>query len=337
MYFTTSQTAIPHQASQLMPIMRNIHRILSDKLANRLGVKQINFIYRYLNSIPIMERNGNRLLYMLQRSGEELREYEKLFGLWSDLRTGDIKTDVFYKDTPEIFISTNSVSVVNSKPIRVLYCQEMDSYIPSEPDGSVSINGSVVYLINLPAIALSYSDWYNSRKEYKDDILDVSVTRFIRTKLYPVLLQSIMEMSIFNIWAIYGFTELLPEFENYYNFSLPNPNNKFLEWTKAYYKKNNSSKKLYGDYLKQIPLLYAGDYYDAVEKVDIYESDSLRPILVPVYMYYYNTLSSLFPEAKNVNTFTSNKVKLSIRLLRNSRSRHIFDSLPEDLRFNVLF
>ena len=341
MYFQTSGQDLSHQALQFLPIMKRIYNIMSDKISNRLGKRNPHFIYRYLSSVPLYEEGTSQFTYIMKRN-LELMEYVKLYGLWHDLMPGETMENVFFSDTPEIFISLTtplkpSYMDKDLEPISIVYAPSLQNYIPPVPDSSRALPESVVYTVQLPMIALMYSNWVNkrrSREDYEDIV--IKPERFIQMELFPKIMKACMNVFMFNVVPYYALNGEVPDLVNQETFSLPDPRNKAVEWLEAYLRKNNKTKRKLGDYLEQIPTIDDSNFYNILENGRIPESDTMRVLMLPIYVYYNNILTSLFPEAARNDHFTRNKIKLNTRLLMSSRGRHLLNTLPEDIQMNML-
>lgn len=339
LYLNSSKELLPNQyAKRYLAVQERAFEDIREHFSRYPGKRDTSFISRYLGNVHLKQGSVGDLDYLMDL-GYDLRTLSKRYGLWDSYSVGIITNNVFF-DADEIFMSVDPKIVLakrswrDMEPVQILYCQDLVDWLPANLLNKPQLESTVVYSVCLPELALMYSKWRSDMLSLETDTAP-KVEKFIAQALYPSIVKSIINISTYSICVNYPIVEEFPDYNNPYLFSLPDPSNPGMMFVKQFLKNNNKSRRLYGDYLEQIPALGYRSFYDYITAPNLSISDSLKPLLYAINMYYVSTVQYMFPTASKVNTFTTSKMKLMRKQIEYSRGLKILESLPEDLQMSA--
>jgi len=311
--------------------VKNAYRVFERRI-----IGKHNFIYRYLTAIPLLENNTKLEYVLMMRQLQD--QYAKRYRLTYSKSYGEpsgqsavfflhVNEYVIMQDDPYVDITKRWYS---RRPVKVLYHNSTSTDLP-DLYNLLDPEDTLIYSISFPELALMYSEW---RMEQTLLNSDNTVETFYSKALYPSILNSYMNVYLFNMldW-FYRYGEL-PEPYHVFPFQLKDYKNYLENYINEYVKIFIGTKYNYARYLKSYIAIGDNGISDQLDELRLSGFD-VTPfnawLLMAARIRYIQLLRLLFPRAKKASTTIETKYELEMRRFRKSQAyNHLKRKLVSD-------
>lgn len=181
---------------------RNLNRFTMYYQQEPRAVKSQHFLVRLIQSIHVSLSND--VFFYRQLVSEITNEVARSVGITTPLYRGKIRRGVLFQNVNESYIATNEPFDIDSdwrswSPLKI-HAHPFDTITPTPMNGAgIGTNEDfAVVSINIPMLAAQYRQWHYEERQVSIDESPRSVMQFV--SMYPLtnILESFIDISMFN-------------------------------------------------------------------------------------------------------------------------------------------